>query len=98
MRRPNGFVRVGAAAWRVFFALAPLFLNAYWVDVLNNVGIYAILALSLNLIVGHAGLFNLGHAAFYAVGAYTAAIINTRFQFRSLALPVVRLSPPGFSP
>ena len=33
------------------------------------------------LILGEAGLFNMGHAAFYAVGAYTAAILNTRCQF-----------------
>jgi branched-chain amino acid transport system permease protein len=66
--------------------LAPLFLDAYWTDVLNNIGIYAILALSLNLIVGHAGLFNLGHAAFYAVGAYTAAILNTTYHIPVLSL------------
>ncbi|HVO84833.1 MAG TPA: branched-chain amino acid ABC transporter permease [Syntrophobacteria bacterium] len=70
------------------FLLSPFVLNPYWVDVLNNVGLYAILGLSLNLIVGHAGLFNLGHAAFYAVGAYTAAILNTRFH-----LPVLWLLP-----
>lgn len=69
-------------------ALLPLFLNAYWVDVLNSIGIYAVLALSLNLIVGHAGLFNLGHAAFYAIGAYTAAIMNTKF-----GIPVLWLMP-----
>ena len=69
-------------------AVAPTFLNPYWVDVLNNVGLYAILGLSLNLIVGHAGLFNLGHAAFFAVGAYTAAILNTQF-----AIPVLWLLP-----
>lgn len=74
-------------------ALAPLFLDAYWTDVLNNIGIYAILALSLNLIVGHAGLFNLGHAAFYAVGAYTAAILNTKYHIPVLALlPVCGLT------
>jgi len=70
------------------FLLSPLVLNPYWVDVLNTVGLYAILGLSLNLIVGHAGLFNLGHAAFYAVGAYTAAILNTRFH-----IPVLWLLP-----
>jgi len=69
-------------------AVAPYFLNPYWVDVLNNVGLYAILGLSLNLIVGHAGLFNLGHAASFAVGAYTAAILNTLF-----AIPVLWLLP-----
>ncbi len=72
---------------------SPLFLDTYWVDVLNSVGLYAILGLSLNLIVGHTGLFNLGHAAFYAVGAYTAAILNTRFQIPILWLiPVCGLS------
>ena len=59
---------------------APLFLNTYQVDVLNSIGLYALLALSLNLILGEAGLFNMGHAAFYAMGAYTAAILNTRYQ------------------
>src|SRR5512136_177894 len=67
-------------------AVAPYFLNPYWVDVLNIVGLYAILALGLNLIVGHAGLFNLGHAAFFAVGAYTAAILNTRCHVPILPL------------
>ncbi|PIE71149.1 MAG: branched-chain amino acid ABC transporter permease [Deltaproteobacteria bacterium] len=62
--------------------------NPYWVDVLNNVGLYAILGLSLNLILGHAGLFHMGHAAFYAVGAYTTAIISTTWH-----IPVLWLFP-----
>jgi branched-chain amino acid transport system permease protein len=74
-------------------AALPPYLNAYWVDVLNTIGIYAILGLSLNLIVGHAGLFNLGHAAFFAVGAYTAAILNTTFGIPILwLLPVSALA------
>jgi branched-chain amino acid transport system permease protein len=72
----------------IVLAATPPFLNAYWVDVLNSVGLYAILGLSLNLIVGHTGLFNLGHAAFYAIGAYTAAICNTQFH-----IPVLWLLP-----
>ncbi len=72
----------------VILLTSPLYLNRYWVDVLNSVGIYALLGLSLNLIVGHTGLFNLGHAAFYAVGAYTAAILNTRFD-----IPILWLLP-----
>lgn len=80
--------RILLVAGSMAFAMMPLVLNTYWVDVLNNVGIYAILALSLNLIVGHAGLFNLGHAAFYAIGAYTAAIINTQYH-----VPVLWLLP-----
>lgn len=70
-------------------AAAPLVLDAYWVDVLNSVGLYALLALSLNIILGDAGLFNMGHAAFYAVGAYTTAILNTQLGLPVLwALPV----------
>lgn len=75
-------------ALAVAFAFSPLVLNAYWVDVLNNVGLYAILALSLNVILGHAGLFHMGHAAFYAIGAYTTAILNT-----SCGIPVLWLMP-----
>jgi branched-chain amino acid transport system permease protein len=77
----------------LLLAAAPMFLNAYWVDVLNSVGLYALLALSLNLILGDAGLFNMGHAAFYAVGAYTAAILNTKYQVPILwALPASGLA------
>jgi branched-chain amino acid transport system permease protein len=72
----------------VGLAIAPRFLDAYQVDVLNSVGLYVLLALSLNLILGDAGLFNMGHAAFYAVGAYTAAILNTR-----LGLPILWAMP-----
>lgn len=46
-------------------------------DMLNKIGLYAVLALSLNIILGQAGLFHMGHTAFFAVGAYTSAILNT---------------------
>lgn len=67
-------------AGAVLFACSPLVLDAYWTDVLNNIGLYAILALSLNIILGQCGLFQMGHAAFFAVGAYTSAILNTMFD------------------
>jgi branched-chain amino acid transport system permease protein len=80
---------VAYAILTIVLAGAPLVLDAYWVDVLNSVGLYALLALSLNIILGDAGLFNMGHAAFYAVGAYTTAILNTRLGLPTLwALPV----------
>jgi len=44
-------------------------------------GIYIILALSLNLLLGYAGLFSVGHGAFYGIGAYTAAILATKLGF-----------------
>ncbi len=53
-------------------------LSAYTVTVLITLGIYAILALSLNLITGYAGQISLGHAAFFGLGAYTAALASTK--------------------
>jgi len=44
-------------------------------------GIYIILAVSLNLILGYAGLFSVGHGAFYGIGAYTGAILATKLLF-----------------
>jgi branched-chain amino acid transport system permease protein len=82
----------------VLLGITPFMVDAYWTDVLNSVGLYALLALSLNLILGDAGLFNMGHAAFYAVGAYTAAILNTRFQLPILwALPIAGLTAAVFA-
>ena len=86
-------VLVGVVAAVALMASAPLALDAYWLDVLNSVGLYALLALSLNLILGDAGLFNMGHAAFYAVGAYTTAILNTRYGLPVLwTLPLAGLT------
>ncbi len=59
--------------------IAPLPINNYYIDVLTIAGIYAILALGLNIVVGLAGLLDLGYVAFYAVGAYSYGILNTDF-------------------
>ena len=61
----------------VVIAGLPLVCNAYWTDVCVMIGLYALLSLSLNVMLGQAGIFNMGHAAFFAVGAYTTAILNT---------------------
>ncbi len=50
--------------------------NAYHIDLLTNVCIYALLAMGLNVVVGFTGLLNLGYAAFFAIGAYTYALAN----------------------
>lgn len=52
----------------------PLFIsNLYYIQVLIFIGIYIILALSLNLLNGYVGLLSIGHAAFYGIGAYASA-------------------------
>ena len=56
--------------------LAAPSLDPYYLDILTNVGINIILAVSLNLINGFTGQFSLGHAGFMAVGAYTSAQVT----------------------
>jgi len=53
----------------------------YLVHLLILVGIYSILGLSLNLIVGYTGLLSVTHAAFYGIGAYATAILLTELGF-----------------
>lgn len=54
---------------------APAFIDRRYEDVLLTVGIFALLALGLNVVVGLAGLLDLGYVAFFATGAYTAGIL-----------------------
>ena len=51
----------------------PFIGNMYYLQVMVFIGIYVILALSLNLLNGYVGLLSIGHASFYAIGAYTSA-------------------------
>ena len=52
-------------------------INGYYMEVAIQVGIFVALALGLNIVVGLAGLLDLGYVAFYAVGAYTWAIFGS---------------------
>lgn len=52
-----------------------MFLPAYPLRILNFVLLYAILGMGLNIVVGYAGLLDLGYIAFYAIGAYTYALL-----------------------
>ncbi len=76
----NRFTLGLAIALALAVILPPLTCNAYWLDVGVNIGLYALLALSLNVVLGQAGIFHMGHMAFYAVGAYTTAILNTVYH------------------
>jgi ABC-type branched-subunit amino acid transport system permease subunit len=60
----------------VILLVAPLLLGQYWNYTLGTVGIYVILGLGLNIVVGLAGLLDLGYVAFFAIGAYTVAILT----------------------
>ena len=70
--------------------------SSYASQVAITAMIFVILAASLNLITGSAGLLSLGHAAFFGVGAYTAALLSTRFGWPFWAtLPCAALAAAG---
>ncbi len=72
---------VGMILLALTLLLAPILIGAvggnYWVRVLDFAVLYVMLALGLNVVVGFAGLLDLGYIAFYAVGAYTAAFLSS---------------------
>jgi branched-chain amino acid transport system permease protein len=77
----------------------PLFVRDYLLDVAVLAGIYVILALGLNVVVGFTGLLNLGFVAFYAVGAYMYALLNVKLGFsfwQSLPLCLAGTTLSGF--
>jgi branched-chain amino acid transport system permease protein len=53
----------------------------YWVAITFKIGLAALLALGLNIVVGFAGLLDLGYVAFFAIGAYTYAILSGAVRF-----------------
>jgi ABC-type branched-subunit amino acid transport system ATPase component/ABC-type branched-subunit amino acid transport system permease subunit len=59
-------------------AVLALTLNGYWVFVLANVALLAIVGVGLNVLVGLTGQVSFGHVGFYAIGAYTMAILTTK--------------------
>lgn len=61
----------------VFLAVLPGILGPFLTEVLNLTGIFLIMALGLNIVVGFAGLLDLGYVAFFAVGAYTVAKVTS---------------------
>ncbi len=60
----------------LFVFLLPLRVGQYWNYTIGTVGIYVLLGLGLNIVVGLAGLLDLGYVAFFAIGAYTVALLT----------------------
>lgn len=82
----------------VFFLLAALLplgiRDPYYLSVLVFIGIYSIATMGLNLLMGYAGQISLGHAAFFAIGAYTSGILTAQYQvhFSLAALAALAVS------
>jgi branched-chain amino acid transport system permease protein len=65
----------------LLFVLIPSISSNYILYVINHIGIAAIAAIGLNLLIGYTGQISLGHGAFFGVGAYSAAILATVVRF-----------------
>ncbi len=77
--------------------LFPLFAENYYVYVANYIAINIIVATGLNLLVGYTGQISLGHAGFFAIGAYGTIILMAKAGFPFLlALPCAALVAAGF--
>jgi len=77
----------------------PFYGHDYLIDIAVLSGIYIILAQGLNIVVGFTGLLNLGFAAFYAIGAYSYALLNTKLGlgfWASLPLSLMLVTLSGF--
>ncbi|MBW2452732.1 MAG: branched-chain amino acid ABC transporter permease, partial [Deltaproteobacteria bacterium] len=76
--------RTGLTVWGLSLVIAvyPLcYGNPYILGITNLIGIYAIVVLGLNLFIGFAGQISLGHAAFFAMGAYGSGLMTGEYGF-----------------
>ena len=64
----------------VLLVVAPSFLTSYWVGLVTQMMIFAILAMSLDILLGYTGLPSLGHAGIFGVAAYTVAVLSTAYH------------------
>jgi branched-chain amino acid transport system permease protein len=84
-QRFDGLPAEGRTRWTIGLAmiimvvlwLIPRIMGPFVSQVLDNAGIYLLMALGLNIVLGYAGLLDLGYVAFFAVGAYSAAILTS---------------------
>ncbi len=74
LRLRRGSIGLGV----VLLLILPLLLGTYLSEVINNVGLYILMGLGLNIVVGFAGLLDLGYVAFFAIGAYTMGVLTSQ--------------------
>lgn len=68
----------------VAMASVPFTAGEFWMRLIMQIMIFGLLALSTDLLLGHAGLFSLCHASFFAVAAYVTAILHVRHGFGTI--------------
>jgi len=89
-RKLLAFIIVAALLLALPLLLGPV--SEFWLHVMIMIGIFSILSMGLNVIIGYAGQFALGHAAFYGIGAYTAALLLIHYDLSFwLVLPIAAI-------
>jgi len=92
--RPAGTVRyagmIAAILALAALVVLPLFGSPFLVTQFTRILIYAVFAMSLDLLAGYCGLVSLGHAAFFGVAAYVTALLTAKAEVENIAvtLPV----------
>jgi len=84
-RKPVKFTLIVAVLVPLIIVL-PWVLQLYLSDVMTNVGIYILMGLGLNIVVGFAGLLDLGYVAFFAIGAYVMGLLTSPDSSLALSL------------
>jgi len=72
------------AAVGVLLLVLPNLIDNYMINVMARLFIYVLVALGLNLLTGYTGQVSLGHAAFFAIGAYTAGVLSESLRWPSV--------------
>jgi branched-chain amino acid transport system permease protein len=86
--KPRVLVAIAVAA----IALAPAIAPAFYVTLLNYIGLYSLVSLGLVLLTGVAGQTSFGQAAFVGLGAYTTAVLTTQYGFSPWATLFIALT------
>jgi len=83
----------------IMLALLPLMLTPYQQDLVVRIMVFAVFALSLELLVGMTGLVSLGHAAFFGIGAYVTVLLSPEYEPGSVLvlLPLAMLFAAGYA-
>ena len=93
----NQLNRFGLPIFLLVMAVLPNLLNSRWQAIAITFLIFSVVALSEDIVLGKAGMFNMGHALFFGMGAYSTAILNAHYGWPILAtIPVAVLLPALF--
>jgi len=90
----RNLLKFGYPVFFAVMALLPHLLNSRWQAVAITFLIFSVVALSQDIVLGKSGMFNMGQALFFGLGAYTTAILNSQYGWPIIAtIPLAILVP-----